>query len=129
MSTLRDVGKFGLMLLNSGKFPGGERVLSRKTIDLIRENHCSPSQDIPGHGFSSTAGYGYGLGVRTMLDTSAAGLNGSRGEWAWDGMLGTWYCVDPAEDMVAVFMVQRYPGGNENLPKRFAQTVYGAIDD
>jgi CubicO group peptidase (beta-lactamase class C family) len=64
-----------------------------------------------------------------MADTALAGLNGSPGEWAWDGMLGTWYCVDPAEDMVAVFLVQRYPGSNEDLPKRFAQTVYGAIDD
>jgi CubicO group peptidase (beta-lactamase class C family) len=128
MSTLHDVGRYGLMLLGNGKLDG-ERVLSRKTIDLIRQNHTQPSQNLPRFGFPSMAGYGYGLGVRTMMDTSLAGLNGSPGEWAWDGMLGTWYCVDPTEDMVAVFLVQRSPGGNEDLPKRFAQTVYGAIDD
>jgi CubicO group peptidase (beta-lactamase class C family) len=127
-STLRDVGRYGRMLLGSGKL-GEERVLSRKTIELIRRNHVIPDQRLKQFGFPSQAGYGYGLGVRTMTDTAAAGLNGSPGEWAWDGMLGTWYCVDPAEDMVAVFLVQRYPGANENLPKRFAQTVYGAIDD
>jgi CubicO group peptidase (beta-lactamase class C family) len=125
-STLRDVGRYGLMLLGSGKL-GEERVLSRKTVELIRRNHIVPAQRLEQFGFQP--GYGYGLGVRTMMDTAAAGLNGSPGEWAWDGMLGTWYCVDPAEDMVAVFLVQRYPGANENLPKRFAQTVYGAIDD
>ncbi|MDR2786609.1 MAG: beta-lactamase family protein [Treponema sp.] len=127
-STLYDVGRYGRMLLGNGRLDG-ERVLSRKTVELIRRNHIVPSQHLTQYGFPSIAGYGYGLGVRTMMDTALAGLNGSPGEWAWDGMLGTWYCVDPAEDMVAVFFIQRYPGGNENLPKRFAQTVYGAIDD
>jgi CubicO group peptidase (beta-lactamase class C family) len=127
-STLHDVGRYGLMLLNNGKL-GEDRVLSRKTLELIRRNHVAPSQQLERFGFSSQAGYGYGLGVRTMTDTAAAGLNGSPGEWAWDGMLGTWYCVDPTEDLVAVFLVQRSPGANDNLPKRFAQTVYGAIDD
>jgi CubicO group peptidase (beta-lactamase class C family) len=124
--TLHDVGRYGLMLLNDGKLEG-ERVLSRKTLELIRRNHIVPAQRLSQFGW--IPGYGYGLGVRTMMDTALAGLNGSPGEWAWDGMLGTWYCVDPAEDLVAVFLIQRSPGGNDNLPKRFAQTVYGAIDD
>ncbi|MDR2482455.1 MAG: beta-lactamase family protein [Treponema sp.] len=126
-STLEDVERYGRMLLGSGKFEG-KRVLSRKTIDLIRQNHVLPAH-IQRFGFPSMAGYGYGLGVRTMLDTGAAGLGGSVGEWAWDGMLGTWYAVDPQEDMTAVFLIQRNPGANEDLPKRFAQTVYAAIDD
>jgi CubicO group peptidase (beta-lactamase class C family) len=66
---------------------------------------------------------------RTTAQLAAAGLNGSAGEWAWDGALGTWYCVDPAEDLTAVFMIQRTPGGYDDLCRRFAQTVYGAIDD
>jgi CubicO group peptidase (beta-lactamase class C family) len=127
ISTLDDIGRYGLMLLNSGKL-NGERILSRKTIDLIRERHVMPAAG--GHyGFSQLAGYGYGLGVRIMIDTVVAGLNGSVGEWAWDGKLGTWYCIDPEEDMVAVFLIQRLPGGYDDLPKRFAQTIYGAIDD
>jgi CubicO group peptidase (beta-lactamase class C family) len=122
-STIADVSAFARMLLGGGKL-GGERILSRKTIDLIRRNHHLPGA----FGFESMGGYGYGLGVRTLLDTCAAGINGSEGEWAWDGMLGTWYCVDPAEDMVAIFMTQRVPGATEDLPKRFMQTVYAAIE-
>ncbi|MDR0670320.1 MAG: hypothetical protein LBF95_09600 [Treponema sp.] len=76
----------------------GERILSRKTLELIRRNHIAPAQRLDQFGFPSIAGYGYGLRVRTMMDTALAGLNGS-------------------------------PGANENLPKRFAQIVYGAIDD
>jgi CubicO group peptidase (beta-lactamase class C family) len=128
LSTLHDVERYALMLLGAGKL-AGERILSRKTIDLIRCNHCLPAQEEERFGFPSMAGYGYGLGVRTLTDKAAAGLNGSIGEWAWDGMLGTWYCVDPQEDLVAVFLVQRFPGAVEDLPKRFAQIVYGALDD
>jgi CubicO group peptidase (beta-lactamase class C family) len=126
-STLDDVARYALMLLNGGKLVG-ERILSRKTLDLIRREHVVPAQR-SSFGFPAMAGYGYGLGVRVLRDTPVAGLNGSAGEWAWDGMLGTWYCVDPDEDLVAVFMVQRQPGGSDDLPKRFAQTVYAAIDD
>ncbi|MDR1047184.1 MAG: beta-lactamase family protein [Treponema sp.] len=127
VSTLDDMGKYAQMLLNCGK-SGNARILSRKTIDLIRKNHVRSSQ-MKNFAFPQINGYGYGLGVRTMEDTAAAGLNGSVGEWAWDGALGTWYCVDPAEDLTAVFMIQRSPGGHDDLCRRFAQTVYGAIDD
>jgi CubicO group peptidase (beta-lactamase class C family) len=127
-STLKDMGTYAQMLLDNGKFKT-ERILSRKTIELIRKNHVSPlitKQYIPP---SIPAGYGYGLGVRTLLDTGEAGLNGSVGEWAWGGKLGTWYCMDPAEDMAAVFLIQRVSEGNSDLSKRFMQTVYAAIDD
>jgi CubicO group peptidase (beta-lactamase class C family) len=126
-STLDDVGRYGNLLLNFGKLDG-YRLLSRKTIELIRQDHSSPAH-IRAWGFKAQQGYGYGLGVRAMNSTAAAGLNGSSGEWGWDGMLGTYFCVDPEEDLVAVFMIQRIPGSLEDLAKRFAQTVYGAIDD
>jgi CubicO group peptidase (beta-lactamase class C family) len=128
ISTLQDVGRYALTLLNNGKLDG-ERILSRKTLDLLRRNHCLPAQQEDRFGFPAMAGYGYGLGVRTMLDTAAAGLNGSVGEWAWDGMLGTWYCIDPTEDLVAVFLIQRFPGASEDISKRFTQIIYAAIDD
>jgi CubicO group peptidase (beta-lactamase class C family) len=126
-STADDVGRYGRVLLNFGKLDG-YRLLSRKTIELIRKDHTNPAH-IKAFGFNAQQGYGYGLGVRTMVDIAAAGLNGSYGEWGWDGMLGTYYCVDPEEDLVAVFMVQRILGAGEDLSRRFVQTVYGAIDD
>jgi CubicO group peptidase (beta-lactamase class C family) len=126
LSTLDDIGAFAGMLLQNGK-SGGERILSRKTIDLIRRKHVMPH--IKPYSFEQLAGYGYGLGIRSLVDPVEAGINGSVGEWAWDGAAGTWYAIDPAEDMVMVFMIQRFPGGHSDLPKRFAQTVYGALDD
>ncbi|MCL2043771.1 MAG: beta-lactamase family protein [Treponema sp.] len=126
-STMADCARFAQMLLNNGKL-GNERILSRKTIELIRTNHCDPGILAPSF-FSHMSGYGYGLGVRTMMDTAKAGLNGSAGEWAWDGYLGTYYLVDPAEEMTALFFIQLVSDINSDLQRGFVQTVYGAIDD
>ena len=126
-STMADCAVYAQMLLHNGKY-GDERILSRKTIELIRTKHCIP-WEMSSQVFSHQAGYGYGLGVRTMLDTAAAGLNGSAGEWAWDGMMGTYYLVDPTEDLTALFFIQLMSGINNDLQRGFVQTVYGAIDD
>ena len=126
-STMADCARYAQMLLNNGKWEN-ERILSRKTLDLIRTSHCVP-KEMACSGFEQINGYGYGLGVRTMLDTAKAGLNGSVGEWAWDGKMGTWYCIDPAEDLVALFFIQLESGYNSDLYRGFSQTVYAAIDD
>jgi CubicO group peptidase (beta-lactamase class C family) len=128
VSTMADVGKYAQSLLHNGMTPSGERILSRKTLELIRCNHVDVATLSPSF-FPHMAGYGYGLGVRTMMDTAKAGLSGSAGEWAWDGMMGTWYCVDPAEDMTAVFGIQLVSNINSDIQRGFVQTVYSAIDD
>ena len=126
-STMADCARYAQMLLNNGKLEN-ERILSRKTIELIRTNHCDFSILNPSF-FPHMCGYGYGLGVRTMVDTARAGLNGSVGEWAWDGYMGTYYLVDPTEEMTALFFIQLVSGINGDLQRGFVQTVYSAIDD
>ena len=127
-STMQDCARYAQMLLHEG-MAGSKRILSRKTIELIRRSHCVPKEMTSFQGFDQIIGYGYGLGVRTMLDTAKAGLNGSVGEWAWDGAMGTWYCIDPVEDLTALFFVQIFSSYNSDLYRGFSQTVYGAIDD
>jgi len=126
-STMADCERYAQMLLNNGRL-GNERVLSRKTIELIRSNHVEIPLLQPAY-FPHMTGYGYGLGVRTMLNPAEAGLNGSLGEWAWDGMMGTYYCVDPAENLTALFFIQLVSDINSDLQRGFVQTVYSAIDD
>ena len=126
-STMADCARYAQMLLNNGK-SGSERILSRKTVELIRINHCDVEKLKPSF-FGHMKGYGYGLGVRTMMDTALAGLNGSPGEWAWDGLMGTYYLVDPAEDMTALFFIQLLSDINGDLQRGFVQTAYSAIDD
>ncbi|MDR1569829.1 MAG: beta-lactamase family protein [Oscillospiraceae bacterium] len=127
ISTLNDVSRFARMLVSGGKLDG-VRILSRKTVELISSNQLNAVQQ-EDFNWESIWGYGYGICVRTMLNPAKAGLNGSVGEFAWDGMLGTWYCVDPKEDLTVVFMIQRLNPENHNHPKRLMQVVYGALDD
>ena len=125
-STLRDVGIFAQMLLGEGAW-AGKRLLSRKSVALMRTNHLS-EQQLKDYVWDTQRGYGYGLGVRVMMHPEIAGY-GSVGEFAWDGLAGTWFAVDPAEQMIAVFLMQINPGGHYERVPYFAQTIYGAMED
>ena len=124
-STLEDYGRFAQMLLGGGTLDG-VRILGRKTVDLMRTNHLTPRQRVTDN-WNSQRGYGYGLGVRVRMENEVAGSNGSIGEWGWDGMAGTWFCVDPVENMIALFLVQRVPGDHGNLVPPYMATVYSAL--
>lgn len=126
VSTAKDVTRFARMLANLGELDG-VRILSRKTVDLMRANHLTDTQLID-YNWDTQRGYGYGLGVRAMRRPEVAGY-GSMGDFGWDGMAGTWFTIDPAEDLVAVFLVQIVPGSHMRFIPYFAQTVYGAIGD
>ncbi|MDR0896946.1 MAG: serine hydrolase, partial [Oscillospiraceae bacterium] len=90
-------------------------------------NFLSPQQLID-DAWDTQRGYGYGLGVRTMMHPEIAGF-GNVGEFAWDGMAGTWFMADPAEELSAVLLVQINPGRHIEHVPYFAQVVYGAIED
>ena len=126
LSTLRDMGRFARMLLGDGALEE-KRQLSRKSMELMRTNHLS-DQQMRDYNWDTQRGYGYGLGVRVMLRPDLAGY-GSAGEFAWDGMAGTWFAVDPSEELTMVFLVQIVPGRHYDFVPNFAQTVYGAIGD
>ena len=124
VSTLGDYEKFANMLLNGGTF-GDTHILGRKTIELMTTNQLSQEQ--LSYFKMNRLGYGYGLGVRTMMNLGKEGHNGSIGEFGWSGMAGTWFCVDPAEDMSAVFMAQMIPGKFDHL-SRILPVIYSAIE-
>lgn len=126
VSTARDVARFARMLLGGGELDG-VRILSRKSVELMSTNHLSAEQ-LKDYNWDTQRGYGYGLAVRVMMHPEIAGY-GSVGEFAWDGMAGTWFSVDPKEDMVSVFMVQTNPGRHYRFVPLYAQAVYGAIVD
>jgi CubicO group peptidase (beta-lactamase class C family) len=93
----------------------------------MRANHLSDLQ-MRDYDWDTQRGYGYGLAVRVMLRPDLAGY-GSVGEFAWDGMAGPWFAVDPAEELTMVYLAQIVPGRHYDFIPNFAQTVYGAIGD
>ena len=124
-STVRDYLRFTQMLANGGEVDG-VKVLGRKTIDLMRKNHLNPDQMAD---FTNTylAGYGYGLGVRTMMDPAAGGSNGSIGAFGWTGAAGTWTEIDPSEGVSIVYMHQTMPNMEEYHHLRVRAAAYGCI--
>lgn len=119
-----DYVRFGQMLLNGGELDG-VRILGRKTVELMAQNHLPPN--IPSITPGSTA-TGYGLGVSVTLDTSALGRLESVGSFGWGGAATTVFRVDPAEDMVVVIMAQRMPNDTAFM-ERVSNLAYQALVD
>ena len=104
-STLDDYAKFARMLL-TGQGPGGELILSRKMLEMSKANRIPASQLPLKIGINPLLGYGWGLTGRVMIDVGQARSLTNAGEFGWAGAATTYFWVDPAEDMIGVFMTQ-----------------------
>ncbi len=72
-----------------------EKILERETIDLMRTNQLVTPELMKNFNWIQLRGYGYGLGVRTLIDKAASGSNGSLGEFGWGGAAGATVLIDP----------------------------------
>lgn len=125
-STLHDYLKFSQMLANGGQY-NGQKLIGRKTIDLMRTNYLDDTKLSEYRSTPYHAGYGYGLGVRTLMDKAMANSNSSLGEFGWSGMAGTWVSIDPSEGLSIVYLHQTYPHLEEHHHLRVRAAVYGAL--
>jgi CubicO group peptidase (beta-lactamase class C family) len=122
VSTVDDYLAFVRMLHGKGA-SGGERVLSRRSVELMTTNRLTPQQCE--EAFGGVDGWGYGVGVGLRRDD----LWRSPGRYGWDGGLGTSWYTDPAEDLVAILLTQRgeYPTANP-VWLDFWTAVYASLD-
>ena len=74
------------------------------------------------------AGYGYGLGVRTLLDRAAGGVNGSPGAFGWTGGYGSWCEADPEDGTAFVYMHNLVPNRERYYHPRVRAACYGLIE-
>jgi CubicO group peptidase (beta-lactamase class C family) len=124
VSTTMDYARFCQMLLNGGTLDGN-RIVGRKTLQLMASNHLAPDVKVdsplmpPGHGF--------GLGFAVRTHQGMAPFPGSVGQFFWSGMAGTFFWIDPAEDMFAVFMMQG-PGQRQYIRSMVRDLVYAAVE-
>ena len=110
VATVDDYRRFADMLLGKGELDG-VRVLGRKTVEYMTRNHLPGNRDLAAMGqpmFSETpfAGVGFGLGFSVALDPAAANVIDSAGQFAWGGLAGTYFWVDPLEELTVVFFAQ-----------------------
>jgi CubicO group peptidase (beta-lactamase class C family) len=120
VSTARDYARFAQMLLNGGSLDGA-RLLSPKTVELMTASHTA---DLPPSGLVG-GGAQFGLGFRVVTDLGATQTLGSPGLYGWSGIYGTVFWVDPKEKLVAIMLVQRYPGSP--VATAFQPLVYQAL--
>ncbi len=126
-STIGDYLRFARMLANGGSLDG-ERIVGRKTLELMHTNHLRPEL-MPWELLGlPNPGMGFGLGSRVLLDVGRFGATGSAGEYGWAGAAKTYFWVDPAEELVGVFMTQ-YMTGPLNPDQDMRSLTYQAIID
>ena len=92
------------MLASGGKAPDGRQIIKRETIDEMRREQLTSLVKNPSFGCAAGPGYGYGLGVRTLIDKSA-GQRSPLGEFGWDGAVGAYLLVD-VENGIGIAYVQ-----------------------
>jgi CubicO group peptidase (beta-lactamase class C family) len=90
----------------------------------MTDNHLPPDQHP-----SEAAGYGFGLGVRVRTSVGQAGTLGSVGEYGWSGAADTEFWIDPAEDLIGLYLGQCMPSRLYPARRQFKVLVYQAFVD
>lgn len=132
VSTAADYARFSQFLLNGGELDG-VRLVSRKTIELMTANHLPPGTPVGPDMVrfealtpSAEMGQGFGLGFAVRTDVGRNPLPGSVGDYYWGGAQGTYFWIDPKEQLYVVFMMQS-PAARLSYRFLLRQMVYQAI--
>jgi CubicO group peptidase (beta-lactamase class C family) len=124
VSTTMDYARFCQMLLNGGALDGN-RIIGRKTLELMASDHLAP--DVVIKGDLVPAGHRFGLGFAVRTEPGIAPFLGSQGQFFWSGMAGTFFWIDPKEELFAVFMMQG-PGQRQHTRSLVRNLVYAAVE-
>jgi CubicO group peptidase (beta-lactamase class C family) len=124
-STVSDYSRFAQMLLNGGALDG-QRILGRKTVELMTANHLHM---ITNSVHAMAPGKGFGLGVEVQLDVGQSGLLTSVGQYGWYGAATTYCQIDPKEKIVAILFTQHFPFNQHGIFARFQNAYFQALAD
>uniref|UniRef100_A0A318CZ44 Serine hydrolase n=1 Tax=Kangiella spongicola TaxID=796379 RepID=A0A318CZ44_9GAMM len=124
VSTMADYSRFAQMLLNGGSLDG-TRIIGRKTLEFMASDHLGAGVKIQGTLVSP--GHSFGLGFAVRMQQGIAPFSGSVGQYFWSGMAGTFFWIDPKEELFCVFMAQA-PGQRDYLRTLVRDVVYAAVE-
>lgn len=132
-STAADYLTFCRALLNGGELDG-VRLIGPKTLALMTANHLPGNRDLPEMSRSMFAeatysGVGFGLGFSVTMSPAKTLVPGSPGEYAWGGAATTSFWIDPAEELITIFMTQVIPSSAYPVRRELRTMVYAAITD
>jgi CubicO group peptidase (beta-lactamase class C family) len=132
-STTADYLTFCRALLNGGEL-GGVRLIGPKTLALMTTNHIPGGRFLPevSRSLFSEATYngiGFGLGFAVTMRPAETLVAGSSGEYNWGGAATTSFWIDPAEELITIFMTQVLPSSAYPLRRELRSMVYAAITE
>ena len=124
LSTAMDYARFCQMMLNGGILDGN-RIIGHKTLAFMASDHLGPNVQIETH--LVPPGHSFGLGFAVRTHDGMAPFAGSVGQYFWSGMAGTFFWIDPKEDLFAIFLSQG-PGQREYFRTLVRSLVYAAVE-
>jgi CubicO group peptidase (beta-lactamase class C family) len=130
VSTAADYLAFAQMLLDGGTY-NSKRILGQKTVELMTSDHLGPDIEnrIADTMDPACDGYGFGLGVAVRREDGLSASAGTAGDCYWSGVYGTYFWIDPVEELAVVFMTA-CPGPSRLRLRQLARAlVYQAIAD
>ena len=138
VSTAGDFARFAQMILNKGELDG-VRILKSETVALMTQNHLPEGFVVTTNGtagvlapsarpFPFAAGMGYGIDMAVAVDPAASGAPVGPGTVSWGGSAGTWFWIDPANNLFFVGMIQRLGGVGPGLDAQSRTLVYQALE-
>ncbi|MBX7484143.1 serine hydrolase domain-containing protein [Qipengyuania qiaonensis] len=133
VGSIADYHRFATMLLNGGELDGA-RIVSPKTLRLMRTNHLPGNADLTEISSSlfseaNNAGTGFGLGFAMVIDPAKTLMPSSLGEFYWGGAYSTAFFVDPVERITMVFMTQVYPSSTYPIRRQLKTLIYSALTE
>jgi CubicO group peptidase (beta-lactamase class C family) len=114
-SNALDYAKFLQMLVNGGSY-NGKQLLGRKTIELMTKNQVGNLGS-------------FGLGFAIVNEKGSNEILSSVGNYSWSGFFSTYFWVDPKEDMIFIFLTQKYPNAHWDIEQKFHIMAYQALID
>ncbi|MEM6411683.1 MAG: serine hydrolase domain-containing protein [Pseudomonadota bacterium] len=132
-STMNDYARFCQMLLNGGELDG-IRILKPETIELMRTNVLTDGIMLSSDGANqgdTRPGIGFGLDLGIITDAEAVGQPYGEGTYFWGGAAGTWFWIDPENDLYFIGMIQTFDreGPIGDIRAVSADLVYAAMAD
>jgi CubicO group peptidase (beta-lactamase class C family) len=131
VSTIEDYWRFAQMILNGGEF-GGRRYLQASTVRLMHTNVLEPGVNVTLYS-PETRGLGFGMDFAIIHDPVAAKTSQGVESVYWGGAFGTWFWIDPINDMIVIGMIQNVggstPDGAPRVREASARAAYAAMTD
>lgn len=119
-----DYVKLAVALANNGVCGHGERILSEESVKLMKTNQLNNKQ-MESYNWEQISGYGYGLGVRTLIDKSSS--PGSLGEFGWDGAAGAHFLADTDNRLAYLYAQHMLNSRSEIIEQKLRNVVYSCL--